>query len=201
VLGDLLTPEVRVRLKKFLEKYRYPATRLDPYKVWVAANTIPFLAAMASPPRDFGAAAKSPDDYLAERSLARKVPLLGIETVMEQYALMESLPIAEQQAFLIEALDVDESQKEAEQWMTRQFRNGDIEALREGYLDKEANIPGHRKAIEKFAFSRNGTQAERIDEMVRNGSECVFAIGALHLGGEDGAIRLLKRRGYELRQL
>jgi uncharacterized protein len=201
VLGDLLAPEVRDRFKKFLEKYRYPATTLAPYKVWAAADTIPVLAAKAASPRDVGAASKSLDDYLAERSLRRKVPLLGIETVMEQVASKNSLTIAEQQALLIEALDVDDSRKEAEQWMVRQFTNGDIDALREDYLNKESNIPAHREAFERFVFSRNGTQAERIDEMIRNGSECVYAIGALHLGGDDGVIRLLRKRGYEVRQL
>lgn len=201
VLGDLLTPEIRAKLKGFLEKYRYPVSKLDRYKVWLVADTIPILAAMSSPPRDFGSASKSLDIYLMERSFIKGVPMMGIETVIEQYTAKESLTNAEQQALLIEVLDVDDNLKEAEQWMTRQFRNGDIDALRDGFLDKNSYIPSHRKAYEKFAFSRNETLAGRIDEMVRNGSKCVFAMGALHLGGEDGVIPLLKMRGYAARQL
>ncbi|BCB27654.1 hypothetical protein SKTS_25400 [Sulfurimicrobium lacus] len=200
VLGDLLTPEMRDRLIKFLGKYHKPATELDRDKVWAAAAAVPFLAAMNTFPRNFGAASKSLDDYLAQRSLARKVPLLGIETVREQVAWEDSLTIVEQQAFLIEVLDSDENQGEAEQWLIRQFRKGDIDALREDYLDKRANIPAFGKAVEKFIFSRNETQAKRIDKMVRNGSECVFAVGAMHLGGEGGVIRLLRRHGYTIRQ-
>ena len=188
VLGDLLTPEIRSRLKKFLEKHHYPASKLDPYKVWVVADSIQILAAMSSPPHDVGSASKSLDAYLVERALARGVPMMGIETVIEQYSAKDSLTIPEQQALLIEALDVDDNQKETEQWMTHQVRNGDIDALRDGYLDKKPTIPAHRKAYEKFVFSRNGT-------------ECVFAMGALHLGGEDGVIRLLKMRGYTARQM
>jgi uncharacterized protein YbaP (TraB family) len=201
VLGDQLKPEVRNKLNRFLEKYRYPASKLDRYKVWVAADTIPVLAAMSSSPRDFGSASKSLDIYLMERSFIKGVPMMGIETVIEQYMAKEHLTNAEQQAMLIEVLDADDNQKEAEQWMSHKFANGDIDALRDGYLDKNSHIPAHRKAFEEFVFSRNGRQAERIDEMVRNGSKCVFAIGALHLGGEDGVIRLLKMRGYAARQL
>lgn len=201
VLGDLLEPEVRNRLNRFLEKHRYPASKLDPYKVWVVSDAIPVLAAMSSSPRDLGSALKSADTYLVERALGRMIPMFGIETVIEQYTAKESLSIAEQQALLIEVLDTDENQKETEQWMAHQFRNGDIDALRNGYLNKQSNIPAHRKAVEKFIFSRNDTQAERIDEMVRSGRECVFGIGALHLGGGGGVIRLLKMRGYTARQL
>lgn len=201
VLSDQLTPEVRIRLKGFLEKYRYPASKLDRCKVWLAADTIPVLAAMSSPPRDFGSASKSLDAYLIERALLRKVPMLGIEKVIEQITAKERLTNAEQQALLIEVLDVDDNLKEAEQWMIQQFKNGDIETLRVGFLDKNSHIAAHRKAYEKFVFSRNETQAERIDEMVRNDSKCVFAMGALHLGGDDGVIRLLKMRGYAARQL
>lgn len=62
-------------------------------------------------------------------------------------------------------------------------------------------MPLPRKPCGYAHFSRNSTQAERIDKMVRNGSECVFSMGALHLGGDDGVIRLLKMRGYTARQL
>jgi uncharacterized protein YbaP (TraB family) len=90
---------------------------------------------------------------------------------------------------------------EADFWMARRFSIGDIDALRKEYQKKRSNIPAHGEALEKYIFSRNGTQAERIEEMVRNGSECVFAIGALHLGGDGGVISILKKRGYEVRQL
>lgn len=199
-LGDLLTPETRSRLKTFLQKHRYKTTTLDLYKPWVAAAGLPFLAAKASPPRDFGGASKSLDNYLGERALAKKVPLVGIETVMEQFALNDSLTIPEQQALLIEALDSDESGGETDKWFAEQFRNGDIDALRERYLGRQSGIPEHGKAIAKMGLSRNGTQAARIDEMVRSGRACIFAIGALHLGGADGVVHLLKVRGYEVTQ-
>lgn len=201
VLRDLLEPEVTNRLNRFLETHHYPSSKLDSYKIWVVADTIPVLAAMSSSPRDLGSALKSTDAYLVERALGRMIPIFGIETVIEQYKAKESLSIAEQQALLVEVLNTDENKKEAEQWMAHQFRNGDIDVLREDYLNKQSNIPVHRKAVEKYIFSRNDTQAERIDEMVRNGRECVFGIGALHLGGADGVIRLLKMRGYVVRQL
>lgn len=119
---------------------------------------------------------------------------------MEQFALNDSLTIPEQQALLIEALDSDESGGETDKWFAEQFRNGDIDALRERYLGRQSGIPEHGKAIAKMGLSRNGTQAARIDEMVRSGRACIFAIGALHLGGADGVVHLLKVRGYEVTQ-
>lgn len=199
-LGDLLAPEIRDRLKTFLMKHRYKTTTLDPYKPWVAAASLPFLAAKALHSRDFGGASKSLDNYLQERALAKKVPLFGIETVMEQFALNDSLTIQEQQALLIEALNSDESRGETNKWFAEQFRNGDIDALRERYFDRQSGIPEHGKAIAHMGLSRNETQATRIDEMVRSGRACIFAVGALHLGGEDGVVRLLEVSGYEVTQ-
>jgi uncharacterized protein len=200
VLSEVLTPETTNRLRLFLEKYRYLPTVLEPFKPYVAADSLGFLKAKSSPSSTWGTATQSLDDYLVERSRSKQIPLFGIETVKEQLELKDSLTFAEQEAVLLEVLESVENSAEVNQWYSSQFEIGDIQALREGYIEKQSHIPSLGIAINKYIFSRNKTQAERINKMIDNGSECVFAVGALHLGGKNGVVNLLNRFGYKVRQ-
>jgi len=200
VISDVLTPATTGKLKRFLEEYHYSPTFFEHAKPYAAADSLGFLKAKSSPSATWNAATQSLDNYLAERSRSKLIPLLGIETVKEQLDSKDSLTFPEQEAVLLEALESVENPGKVTQWLSSQFETGDIQALRESYIKKKSHIPLLNIAIDKYIFSRNKTQAERIDMMIHDGNECVFAVGALHLGGENGVVNLLNMLGYKVRQ-
>lgn len=51
-----------------------------------------------------------------------------------------------------------------------------------------------------FLYRRNAIMAERMDQRFRQGKTFV-AVGALHLAGERGVLRLLERRGYSVTRM
>lgn len=51
--------------------------------------------------------------------------------------------------------------------------------------------------LQKFLIDRNKTMAERMIANMEKGSS-FFAIGAMHLPGEGGVLRLLEKRGYKI---
>ena len=47
---------------------------------------------------------------------------------------------------------------------------------------------------------RNKNMADRIDLLMKKQS-IFIAVGAAHLGGEEGLVNLLKRKGYTLKEI
>ena len=75
--------------------------------------------------------------------------------------------------------------------MTRQYEEANIQQL---YKSVRKSAKGLRKLL---LYNRNIIMADRIAEMAAEQSICV-AIGAGHLGGSKGVLRLLKQRGLKL---
>ena len=53
---------------------------------------------------------------------------------------------------------------------------------------------------QRLIIERNHLMADRLEAHLQRGGAFI-AVGALHLPGEDGLIRLLEQRGYSLRMI
>jgi len=128
------------------------------------------------------------DEHLFDFAKSEERLLLGIETYLEQYEIMKKIPIDFQLKGLLE---IGKNSKK--------FRQN---LVRTAHLYAEADLQKLYKSVKKGAgrmrklllFQRNLIMAERINRMLRE--QTLFAaIGAGHLGGEKGILRLLKRKG------
>lgn len=135
--------------------------------------------------------------YLNGRSLGKRVD--GLETVAEQLAALDSLSLADQTRMLRELL---ERPAAADDYVARLVEAYLEEDLRAMETLMEAGFPGgpdseraQEQFGETFLYRRNERMAERIDALLRR-EKAFVAIGALHLAGERGVLRLLERRGY-----
>jgi uncharacterized protein YbaP (TraB family) len=76
--------------------------------------------------------------------------------------------------------------------MTTLYLEGDIQKL------YKATKKGSGKLRKILLFNRNKIMANRIDQFAKE--ETFFAaIGAGHLGGEKGVLRLLKLKGWKVK--
>src|SRR5690606_29103309 len=78
------------------------------------------------------------------------------------------------------------------QKMTKDYETGDIQKL---YQATKKNAKGLRKVL---IYDRNAIMARRIADMAAEQS-LFAAIGAGHLGGEKGVLRLLKKAGFKVK--
>jgi uncharacterized protein YbaP (TraB family) len=74
-------------------------------------------------------------------------------------------------------------------WMTKTYLAQDLNAL------EFFGLAGDSAQMDKILIRRNHKMAVRIDSLVKQRS-LFFAVGALHLVGEEGVIRLLQQDGY-----
>ena len=131
------------------------------------------------------------DEYLWHFAKENERKLTGIETFEEQLTVFQKLDLTYQlQALLATGRSFSKFRKSLQK-MTDYYLEGDIQKL------YKASKKGSGKVRKLLLYNRNKIMAKRIDKMAR--TETLFsAIGAAHLGGEKGVLRLLKKEGWKL---
>jgi len=115
----------------------------------------------------------------------------GVETYQEQLAVLQRIPIQHQVKALLALGGNISRYRQQLNHMTQLYQKGEIQQL---YQSVRRGAGHTRKTM---LFDRNRVMAKRIDRMARE-EATFFAIGAGHLGGEKGLIRLLKQYGWRL---
>jgi uncharacterized protein YbaP (TraB family) len=137
------------------------------------------------------------DMWLQQQAAAQGKPVHALETVAEQVTAFEGLSQEDQVSQLKSAsINLDEKQRFFAEMKTAYLRR-DLDEIHR--LSRKSSDPGDerlRDALEERLFGvRNRKMAERMVARFDEGGAFV-AIGALHLPGEAGVLRLLEQRGY-----
>ncbi len=117
---------------------------------------------------------------------------LGIENFEEQLNILEKIPLDFQIKSLNWMAKNFKRFRKQLQKMTKDYETGDIQKL---YQATKKNAKGLRKVL---IYDRNAIMARRIADMAAEQS-LFAAIGAGHLGGEKGVLRLLKKAGFKVK--
>lgn len=146
----------------------------DRFKPWFAAvtlTTLPLVRRGISP-------ADGVEATIAAKAAAK--PRLGLETVDEQLALLDGLPLAVQLAWLMQIVhDFDRIESESDALFTA-WGKGDVEAL--ASLASEAG--DDPILVETLLLKRNRTWAGWIRERLTRPGTVFIGVGAAHLAGK-----------------
>ncbi len=117
---------------------------------------------------------------------------LGIESFQEQVEILGKISLDFQIRSLNWMAKNFKQFRKLLMKMTTDYETSDIQKL---YKSTKKQAKGLRKVL---LYNRNQLMAQRIADMAREQSIFV-AIGAGHLGGQKGVLRLLKLQGFKLR--
>lgn len=118
----------------------------------------------------------------------------GLETIDFQLSLVDATPIEEQAKTLVNEI---KNYKETEQLfndMIAAYKQQDLSKLYD-FVVKSAD--SNSEFNENFIFKRNQNWISHIEEKIKSKS-CFIAVGAAHLPGENGVLKLLELRGYTI---
>jgi uncharacterized protein YbaP (TraB family) len=195
-LQDMVSPDVFQRAVAAATPYGLQAEQLNRLKPWAVAMliTVPPDEIMR---RNSGQLAL--DLWFVNEARAAEKPVHALETVMEQVDVFESLPVADQAAYLrAAAIDLAEKQRLMTAMKAAYLRR-DLDAVRG--ISREnmpaADRPFAERLEKGLLEARNRHMTERMVAHFAEGNAFV-AIGALHLPGDDGVLHLLEQRGYTL---
>jgi uncharacterized protein len=131
------------------------------------------------------------DEFLWNFAKQQDKSMFGVETFEEQLKVLEKITFAEQVKMLLEmARNVGRYRKQLLH-MASLYQKRDVQRL---FKTVKKNSKGLRKVL---LYNRNEIMAERIAALAMQ-QTTFAAIGAAHLGGGKGVIKLLKMRGLKL---
>ncbi len=136
------------------------------------------------------------ESELMKLANAENISVLGLESVDEQLAFFEQIPLKEQYRSFFNYTENLEQGKEEFRKLLSSYREEDIAQL----LELVTESPEYMDYKEVLVDQRNENWIEKMGAMMQKGT-MFFAVGAGHLAGEKGLIRLLKKEGYLLERV
>ena len=164
---------------------------VDRMKPWAVAVTL------MTPPGETGVVL---DLHLYQRAVAAGKPVDGLETPLEQLSVFDELSESDQVALLKDTLDNLPDVQDMLDDLKNAYLARDLARLAainsdDSMRDSDPQLVA--RFTDKLITRRNHRMAERMQSRLRSGGRFI-AVGALHLPGRDGLLRLLSQQGYTL---
>ncbi|MGB8435032.1 MAG: TraB/GumN family protein, partial [Burkholderiales bacterium] len=160
-------------------------------KPWVA-----MLAVASSGAQD---ASLTLDSRLLSAARHARLRVEALESIEEQVAAFDAIPLASQIALLRHALEHRAALEAENETMTQAWLEGDLAALAHFPSRMDSENPGvarhYNELMRHVIHDRTVLMHFRLATPLRTGRAFV-AIGALHLQGEKGLLALLERDGF-----
>lgn len=195
-LDHLLDIEAFVRLVQRLEKRGWKAETVSRLKPWMA-----LLLLTAGPERK---GLSSLDRQLYVEARARRLRLGELDSVEEQVALFDAVPLGTQLALLEFCLEYEEHLPVVAERTLRAYLDRDLKALSRANVELEIyreDLGTHHAILTKKVIDdRNVAMTFRMRSYLGAGAAFI-AIGAFHLYGERGVLSLLEKEGWQVERV
>jgi uncharacterized protein YbaP (TraB family) len=124
-------------------------------------------------------------------------PVVGLETVEQQFAALGGLTLPQQKRMLLMTLEETEQLDAEVDKLLTAWRNGDVESLAQTLSAEYEEFP---ELYAPLTENRNRAWITRLVDLLDDGDDYLVVVGALHLVGRNSVIDLLEQRGYEVEQ-
>lgn len=185
-LKDLYTAKEYEYLVKKLEKdYGIPIAALNNMKPIMVQQSLMMKEMMGG---DF----KSYEKEFMTRAENSDIKIVGLETLEDQVAAINSMPVSKQAEALLKAVKNPKASTKSLEKLIKAYKTQDVDALYNAISDKKAELNDYE---DDLLINRNKSWIPKIIQWATE--ERIFvAVGAAHLGGENGVINLLRKAGY-----
>ncbi len=135
------------------------------------------------------------EEYFVREAKIEKKEVLGLETIEDQVAVIDRATTEQQVEWLMDA--VKENGNAIYDQMIDLYKKQEIEALTKIISEQMVGMKGMQ---DQLLDKRNQNWIPVIEQNIKQKST-FFAVGAGHLGGENGVLQLLQQKGYTLKSL
>jgi uncharacterized protein len=195
--GDSLKNHVDPRTYDYLRRLfgllKVPETKFARYRPW-------FLSLILQTPSLHGMSETlGVEEFLMQRAHANSKPVLGLESAREHTDIFLGLSDRQSEAMLLLLfIPAERSDGGAGNTMTNAWRRGDVDTVTQFFMDGFRDFPS---LADDLLTDRNRRWIPKIEGYLHSGKTSFIVAGAAHMGGPNGIIALLRRRGYHLEQL
>jgi uncharacterized protein YbaP (TraB family) len=154
----------------------------------------PFVVVQMATQMHFMGKTESYEMKLEEIAKTNKIQIAGLENIEQQMAFFDDLTKEQQAQMVMEGIRDSDKSIQTMKEMEVLYQRQNVDSL---YLmiQNEGGVIATESA--NFLDNRNTAWVPKIKEMITN-KRCFIAVGAGHLGGPNGVIRLLEKEGYTL---
>lgn len=156
------------------------------------AKVKPLLLLSFIYPHVLGCNPESPEIKITQIAQQKGIALKGLETVQDQLQVFDKIPYAEQANMLKNYLLTKDAMKDETLEMLKEYEAQNINTLYQ--LTAEVGS-GYEKYNDVLLANRNKNWISIIEKESKSAST-LYAVGAAHLGGNNGLIALLRAKGY-----
>lgn len=193
-LEDVLGAEDWGRTSEWGRKLGVPQRRLSRMRPWLAAVTLVSLEI-----RRLGFdPALGMEMHFAGRAVERGMPIVELETLVEQLSALSNLSPTAEAAFLRQTLTTPDEFEASVNDLVDSWRSGDADAMQRVLED---SYEGADEIYDAVMRARNIRWLPALERMLASDQVHFVAVGALHLIGDDGLVGLLEKRGYRVERL
>lgn len=135
------------------------------------------------------------DMQLQKMGEQRDMKLISIESMEEQLAALDKMPLQDQADMLLEQVNNAGNTDTSAQYMLNIYLANDLDELLNMYNSSKEDGSTSKSFEDAIVIERNYTMANRMDSIIQQ--QATFnAVGAMHLPGNEGVIKLLQAKGY-----
>jgi len=178
-----------------LSSYGIPFEIAKRFRPWMLAMTIQSIEyqKLGFKP-EFGI-----DKYFYEKSKGKEIK--GLESVEYQLGIFDGLSNKEQEIYLLYTILEAEKTSFYAEAIIRAWKEGNLKIIEEIIYQPLKEKPELLPIYKRLFFDRNRAMVSKIEDFLKTKKTHFVVVGAGHLAGEEGIIELLKKKGYNIKQL
>lgn len=192
--GDSLKNHVDPRtydyLKKVFALLGVPEAKFAQYRPWVLTVMLwsPSLRGLSE---DLGI-----EGHLTQRARTKKKPISGLVSVEEHLGVFTGLSERQSEAVLLLTFIPRASAPHAT--LVNAWKRGEADSFWRAGQNAFEDYPAFG---ERLIEARNRRWIPTIEGLLRSGQTCFVVVGMGHMGGPEGLLPLLRKRGYRIDQM
>ena len=187
-ISELIDTSVYERLQDQIVHYGIKKDNIPRIKPWAA------FSILAAP---YPVRALTQDQVIMNQAISANKTIVGIETMDELVASLESIPLSDQVEILTDTVCNHANIVRDAEKLVLLYMDRDL-----GGIVNFNNQPHHDEAvfnrfINIMVNDRNLRMLDRIEPYLNTGAAFI-TVGASHLPGEKGLLKLLEQKGYKI---
>ncbi len=191
-LDKVIDKALYTQIINALRQYQMPAIMVKKLKPWAVVITL------STPPNETG---DFLDLMLYKKAQELQIPTYGLEKVEEQLAIFDDFSLEDQISLLKDTLKNLKKMPVLFEKMHELYLERDLTTLLKFSIEEmksdSDNLPLIDAFYKKVVDDRNIRMVKRMEKRLQEGNAFI-AIGALHLPGKKGMLKLLQDRGYNV---
>ncbi len=191
-LWDHVSPETRQRLEAFCEKYGVPAMAMSKMKPWAAAMMVSTVPLMKSGME----ISLGIDKYFLDKAEKSGKRVVEIESAETQMKLVSGIT-----AEMLEksvAASANQDPQEYGKRLQQAWISGDTSRMEKIIQEQTSDAVEFAKAMLE---DRNLHMADVAEQFLKGREPAFVVVGAGHMVGPGGVVRILEKRGYKVEQV